>query len=115
MSFIFKDCTFVDNGTGITVTEGINLEVSGTSFIRNGTAVEVRDPSDVIKRLGLPADTPPAALVEALQALSAANVRTPEEATKTLTTTKLWAWIAKASDITTLTPVLMAIADKFFK
>jgi hypothetical protein len=43
LTIIIKNCQVIDCGTGISAPQGTPLQVTGTTFVRTGTVLEVRD------------------------------------------------------------------------
>lgn len=69
-------CRIENCGVGINAHAGVDIQLERTTFARTGQAVVIRDGPTALSALGLPPDTPPQLVLEALQAISLAGSAT---------------------------------------
>ncbi len=101
-------CYFQTNGVGISVPEGVDLQVARTTFAGNGKAIEVRDAPPLIEQLGLPKAVSPEDLVAIIQAMQ----RHPQQEREgVLKSSKIWPFIQNAANVAQIVGTLLAIAS----
>lgn len=66
---IMKNAVFTNNGTGISVSSGSKLEIDGIVMQGNDVGYFERPDPSFFAQLGLPADTSPQIVLEALRIL----------------------------------------------
>lgn len=109
MKFNFDNCGF--NGVDVMFSvpkgeEGLEVHSRGTTFNDLGKMLEVRDPPSVYQTLGLPADTPPEVLIEALTLLSAVKDRPIEEQKEALRGSRLVSLLGVGANVATILSAL---------
>ncbi|MEN8511946.1 hypothetical protein [Burkholderia sp. RS02] len=101
-------CHFENNGTAISVSDGVQLEVSSTTFIRNGKAIDVRDAPPLIKQLGLPETVSPDDFVAVMHAMQ----QQPQEAREgVLKSSKIWPLIQNCANVAQIVGTLVALVS----
>jgi hypothetical protein len=98
MTIILKDCHVIDCGTGISAPQGTRLQVTGTTFLRTGQVLEVRDAPPSFEKArdsllhALPQGTTWDELREALRQIRAASqAERQQRASKTTIASRLLA------------------------
>jgi hypothetical protein len=99
----------IDNcGTGISAPKGAAINADGLEITNTKMAIELRDPPSFMQKLGLPHDTPPQYLIEALRILENNSHLPQEQRVQKLRESKLLKWLGAAADITGLGSVLLS-------
>ncbi|WP_223535543.1 hypothetical protein [Pseudomonas sp. GL-B-16] len=98
-------------GIGISMPSGgtgdkfINPEIANCN-----TAIEYRDPPSLISSLGLPAETPPKVVLEALKILRSHEKQAPEQRVTLLKKSNIGPFLQGAANATTAATNLLALA-----
>jgi hypothetical protein len=96
----------IDNcGTGLSAPTGAQIFADGLEITNTKQAIELRDPPGLLQALGLPVNTPPEYLVEALKILEGAP---PDERAEMLRESRLVKWLGVTADLTGLVTVLVS-------
>ncbi|MBU9502803.1 hypothetical protein KTE68_21875 [Burkholderia multivorans] len=101
-------CHFEYNGIGISVAEGGDMEVSETTFVGNGKAIEVRDAPPLMEQLGLPDEVSAedfVAVIRAMQQMPA------QEREGVLKSSKIWPFIQNAANVAQIVGTFLSIAS----
>lgn len=109
----FDGCSFTGIEKVVSVSEDIkNIELRSarTTFNEIGTVFEVRDAPSVYVQLGLPAETPPDVLKEALALLQSVEGRPAEERPEALRESKLVALLSGIGGVSSLATIYSVVA-----
>ncbi len=99
----------IDNcGTGISAPKDAHIVADGLEITNTARAIELRDPPGLLQSLGLPANTPPAYLIEALRILEGASALPERERVNQLRESALVKWLGAAADLTTIGTTLLS-------
>ncbi|WP_095190002.1 hypothetical protein [Pseudomonas sp. Irchel 3E19] len=110
MKINFTDCHIIDCGTGIEVTHGSDVEMTGSMRIINcEKAIVERDPPNVLEALGLPPNTPPAYVKKVLLALQEVPAADAVSKEKVIKKTQLWSFVQNSSNAVTVLQALISI------
>ena len=107
MAIIMKDCHFENNGTGIKAPTSADIQMSGTTFVRNGKALDIYVSAVDLQKLGLPPDTPQELMQEiiaTLQGISAEPAKVKQEA---IENSRLFKWLGHAASLATVGTALV--------
>lgn len=94
--------------TGISTHKDADLNVDGLEIKNTKNAIVVRDPRDLLHSLGLPRDTPPDHLIEAVRILVAAKTDSPAVRNEKLRESKLVTWLGAVADLAGLAEMLLS-------
>nr|WP_319537218.1 hypothetical protein [uncultured Vibrio sp.] len=112
MAIKFNDCDISGNNTGVRTPSSADISFEKTRITDNETGVDVFISKEDIIALGLPEDTDPAYVKEAIIILKD-NADAPEEVKRyMLSKTKLFEWLGNASSIVTIGTALIQLASK---
>jgi hypothetical protein len=107
MTITIKNARISNCVVGI-VTEGIvDMEISDINIEACSTAIHHQNSPGVLQALGLPANTPPDLLIEALELLL--NHQSPKKSLEVLSKSRLFQGIGNASDATSLLSNLVSL------
>lgn len=109
MAIKINGCHIEKCRTGISSSGDIELDISGTKIINCKKAIELRDPPGVLQSLGLPSDTPPNLLKEALGVLLATQKEFPEKAAEAVSKTGLFDWLRDIANSTSILANLVSL------
>lgn len=109
MGITIKNCHIENCGVGISTDNSINLDISGTSIVGCRKAIELRDKPGVLQSIGLPANTPPELLIEALTLLLNYKDQETEPLKDTLLKTKLFNWLDGTANVATILTSLLSL------
>jgi hypothetical protein len=99
----------IDNcGTGISAPKDAQIHADGLEITNTRRAIELRDPPGLLQSLGLPADTPPLYLIEALKLLEDSHTLLPEQRIERLRESSLIKWLGATADLTGLGATLLS-------
>lgn len=99
----------IDNcGTGISAPKDAHIVADGLEITNTARAIELRDPPGLLQSLGLPANTPPAYLIEALRILEGASALPERERVNQLRESALVKWLGAVADLTTIGTTLLS-------
>jgi hypothetical protein len=99
----FKNIHIEGFGIGVSMPADAPAEFDTISIKGCSTAIELRDPPSLFEALGLPKDTPPVLLIEALNLLSDNVSSSTEEKENTLSQSRLVKWLGSGANIATIT------------
>ena len=112
MGITIKDCHFESNGVGIKAPTSADLSISGTTFHKNGKAMDLYvSPQDYAK-LGLPHNTPAELLTEAVADQNERASQTHEERLEVIKKSRLFEWLEHSAGFGAS---LVTIADAVVK
>jgi hypothetical protein len=103
----FTNIHIEDCGTGISMPSDAPVEFNGLTIKGCVQAIEMRDPPSLLTSLGLPSDTPPQLLIEALNILQANSSSPLENKTEILQTSSLFNWLGASANLTSITGLLI--------
>lgn len=99
----------IDNcHVGISAPKDANMNIDGLEITNTHKAFELRDPPSLLQSLGLPANTPPAYLLEALRILEEARTLAPAARIEKLRESNLVKWLGATADLTGLGATLLS-------
>jgi len=99
----------IDNcGTGISAPKDAQINTDGLEIKNTKNAIELRDQPSLLLSLGLPNDTPPSYLIEALNILDKHNTLAPAIRIEKLRKSNLIKWLGVTADLTTLGTTLLS-------
>ncbi len=99
----------IDNcGTGISAPKDAQIHADGLEITNTRRAIELRDPPGLLQSLGLPAETPPPYLIEALKLLEGSYALPPEQRIERLRESNLIKWLGVTADLTGLGTTLLS-------
>ncbi|ACV26450.1 hypothetical protein [Kangiella koreensis] len=114
MAIKIIDCHIENCGTGISTDGSVQIDISGTKIIGCKKAIEHRDPPGALQSLGLPENTPPNLLVEALEVLLKTQEQGPEKSAEAVSKTRLFEWLGGISNATSILANLVALQQSGF-
>ena len=115
MAALFKNVSIMDCRVGVSLGhDSGNVVFDGGSISSCGTAVEQRDPPNLIQSLGLPADLPPDVLLAALRILVAHKNTTDENKAALLANSKIGPYLQNAANFSTAVTSLIALSASPF-
>ncbi|MCX9157287.1 hypothetical protein OPU71_14255 [Niveibacterium sp. 24ML] len=95
-------------GGGISAPKDAEIHANNLEIVNTAQAIELRDPPSILQRLGLPPETPPEYLIEALKILEATNDMPQNERLDRLRESKLIKWLGVTADLTGLGTTLIS-------
>lgn len=99
----------IDNcGTGISAPKDAHINADGLEITNTACAIELRDPHGLLQSLGLPANTPPQYLIEALKILEGASALPEQARVEQLRDSALVKWLGVTADLTGLGTTLIS-------
>ena len=99
----------IDNcGTGISAPKDAHINADGLEITNTKLAIDLRDPPGLLQSLGLPYETPPLYLIEALKILEVSSNLPPVERIERLRESNLVKWLGVTADISGLGAVLLS-------
>jgi|GEM_PF-3676599 len=99
----------IDNcGTGISAPKDAHIVADGLEITNTARAIELRDPPGLLQSLGLPANTPPQYLIDALKILEAGSALPNEARIERLRESTLVKWLGVTADITGIGTALLS-------
>ncbi|WP_252088775.1 hypothetical protein [Pseudomonas sp. MWU13-3659] len=103
--------TFNGVGTAVSVPHDADAELDFTdnNLINCKSAIVQRDPKGLVQELGLPADTPIEDILAVLRTLQAMNGATHEDKVESVKQSKLWAFIERSANVTSVIQGLVAL------
>lgn len=110
MALTLKNVKIIDCHTGISAPKDAQIDADGLE-ITNAThrAIELRDPPGLFQSLGLPENTPPAHLIEALKILEDAQNLPESEKIERLRGSPLIEWLGSTADLVTVGTMLLGL------
>ena len=103
--------SIVSCGVAASFPENAAVEFSAGEIVDCGKGVEVRDSPDYATSLGLPSETPPQEIRNALMKLRDGAAKTPEDAAKMLGSEKIWTWVDRAGNAASVISALLTAAS----
>jgi len=98
--------------TGISAPKDAPINAHGLEITNAKCAIELRDPPGLFQSLGLPADTPPQYLIEALKILEGTTNLQQHERIEKLRDSSLVKWLGVTADLTGLGIALLSAQTK---
>lgn len=99
----------IDNcGIGISAPKDAHIVADGLEITNTSRAIELRDPPGLLQSLGLPANTPPQYLIDALRILEAEGALPPEARIERLRESSLVRWLGVTADLTGIGTTLLS-------
>lgn len=111
MSHNFDGCEFEDNGTGIRVEGDVELNVKNSKFRRNNIAVDIHRP-DLMRKVGLPENTPFDLVKELSEAIVKAQAISAEEQLNVAKKSRLTDWLKNTGHVVKTAKDLVDIGIK---
>ncbi len=102
MALILENVRIDNCGIGISASKDAHIHATGLEITNTKLAIELRDPPGLFQSLGLPANTPPAYLIEALKILEDASNLPPEQRIEKLGESKLIKSLGVAANLATV-------------
>jgi len=96
---------------GISVSKGTDVDFDGGFIQAIKCGIEERDEPSLMSMIGLPADTPPDALLLALMILRGRNNADRDESERILKTSKIGAYLRNCTDLSTVVSNLTNLAN----
>ena len=94
--------------TGISAPKDAHIIADGLEITNTAQAIELRDAPSLLQLLGLPEDTPPAYLIEAMKILEGARAFPENERIGQLKESALIKWLGAGADLTTIVTTLLS-------
>lgn len=111
MAINFNDCDISDNKIGVRTPSSASVSFEKTRISSNDIGVDIYITQEDIIALGLPKDTDPEYVKEAIEVLKN-NADAPEEAKRyLLSKTKLFQWLGDVSSVVTIGTALIQFAS----
>lgn len=107
MPIIMTDCHFAGNGTAIKAPTSADIQMSGTTFVGNGKALDIYVSAVDLQKLGLPQDTPQEMLKEVISIIQGMPGSSDEEKETAITKSSLFEWLGAAASASTLATALI--------
>lgn len=99
----------IDNcGTGISAPKDAQIHADGLEITNTRRAIELRDPPGLLQSLGLPTETPPPHLIEALKLLEGSLTLPQEQRIERLRESSLIKWLGVTADLSGLGTTLLS-------
>lgn len=108
MGLILKDVRIDNCGTGISAPKDADINVDGLEITNTACAIELRDPHAFLQSLGLPKDTPPNYLIEALKILEDSSSQSAGARVEKLRDSSLIKWLGVTADLTGIGTALLS-------
>lgn len=102
MPIIIKDCHFENNGTGIKTPTSADIQMSGTTFVDNGKAIDIYVSAVDLKKIGLPGNTPQEFLREIISTLQGMPSHSDEDKVEMVKQSRLFNWLGAAASASTI-------------
>ncbi|MFS9612354.1 hypothetical protein [Enterobacter hormaechei] len=113
MSFMsFKNCTFEDNGIGISAPKGMSISAEGTIFRNNEKAVEFREEIQLEISSLFKNGANHRKIIALIEGLRKEGNPQPETVVRRLRKTKLSQWIANGANIATVGAAIAQLISK---
>ncbi|MED5613086.1 hypothetical protein [Janthinobacterium sp. P210005] len=112
MRLTIKGCNFNRNGTGISVPHDTVLDLENISFDDNGTALIQREAPTLLQQLGLPSNTDPEIVIEALAILQRVKTLDQPMQIEALRESKMVKMLGVGADIVTIAGILLPFLPK---
>lgn len=109
----------VEGNTFINVKTALSYSIDSETIIdfknnyMNGVenAIVERDAPGLVQSLGLPADTPAEIVLEVIRLLRDTKYSTPDEGVAILKESKIWSYISRSANATSIISGLLALAS----
>ncbi|CAG36445.1 hypothetical protein [Desulfotalea psychrophila] len=99
----------IDNcGTGISAPKDAKINADGLEITNTKQAIELRDPPSLMIKLGLPENTPPMYLIDAMKILEGNKKLPDKKRIDSLKNSPLVEWLGTAADLATIGCVLLS-------
>jgi len=108
MTLYLKNIQIKNCGVGVSVPKGAPVHIDGLEIKNTQSAIEVRDPPGLLQALGLPHDTPPSYLIEALKLLEDSSSLPTEQRIEKLRDSRLIRWLGVGADLVSVGTVLLS-------
>lgn len=107
---IIEDCL-----GGMSLAHETEAEFSSVVSIRRcQTGIETRDPVSILDSLGLPPDTPPELIVEALEILKAHPTAPPDQKAELITGSKIGIFLQDTANATSIIANLVSLSCSMY-
>jgi hypothetical protein len=93
---------------GISAPKDANMKIEGLEISNTYKAFELRDPPSLLQSLGLPPNTPPVYLIEALRILEGSSKLESAARIEKLRESNLVKWLGVTADLTSLGVTLLS-------
>lgn len=98
----------IDNcGTGISAPHDADIRANGLAITNTNQAIEIKLPQSLREQLGLPQNTPPEYITEALQMMIETKNKSQEERLHIFNTTRLANFLGIGADLVTIGTAFM--------
>ncbi|MCU8291140.1 hypothetical protein OC525_21635, partial [Vibrio vulnificus] len=94
--------------TGISAPKDAHINADGLEITNTQKAIELRDPPNLMKSLGLPENTPPEYLIDAMKILEGNQNLPNNERIDSLQKSSLLQWLGTSADLVTIGTVLLS-------
>ena len=111
MGITLKNVTIDNCGTGISAPADAKIDADGLVITNTQKAIELRNPATLLGALGLPENTPPELLIDALRHLRQQSQLPRGKRIESLRETGLLKWLGASADLTTLGQALLKIQE----
>jgi len=108
MAITLKNVRIDNCGTGISAPKDAHINADGLEITNTNNAIELRDPPSLLQTLGLPVNTPPIYLIEALKILEGAEKLEPSAKIEKLRESNLIKWLGATADLASLGGILLS-------
>jgi hypothetical protein len=114
MGITLKNVTIDNCGTGISTPSDAIIHADGLVITNTRKAIEIRNPATLLGALGLPENTPPELLIDALRHLRQNSHLPREQRVESLRETQLLKWLGAAADLVGLGQALLKVQEGGF-
>ncbi|EPE8701337.1 TPA: hypothetical protein I8412_002952 [Citrobacter freundii] len=113
-AFTFKNCSFNDNGIGISAPADVAIKAEGTTFTNNGKAVEIRDklPPEISSLFS--EGVSKKKLLELIENVRKDVNPEPDSVARRLKKLGLSKWIANGANVVTVGTAIVQIISKLY-
>ena len=94
---------------GITMPADAPASFDGLLIKGCKIAIELRDPPSLLEKIGLPKDTPPEFLLEAIKIIENSDSSSPKKVEDLLQRSKLFEWLGASANIATISTALFQL------
>jgi len=108
MALILNNVRIENCGIGISAPRDAHIHATGLEITNTKQAILLRDPPTLFQALGLPSNTPPQYLIEALKILEKNSMHAPAQRIEQLRESRLVKWLGIAADLTGLGTTLIS-------
>jgi hypothetical protein len=111
MAINFNDCDISNNKTGVRTPSSAEVNFTKTKIQDNDIGVDIYISKEDIIKLGLPVNTDPEYVKDAIKVLQSNNDAPEDVKRYMLTKTKLFEWLGNTSSIVTIATALIQFAS----